>query len=93
MPVVLRYFVFYLCFFYLKRPLMIYFYDMLCLDYGDGGYRSDWMEDLLAKKYEIKTQRIGKGKARNGVAKKQEGLRLAQTVLYPHSPSGAGELV
>ena len=26
----------------------------------------DWMEDLLAKKYEIKTQRIGKGKERNG---------------------------
>ena len=26
----------------------------------------DWMEDLLAKKYDSKTQRIGKGKMRNG---------------------------
>ena len=38
------------------------------------------MDDILAKKYEIKTQRIGKGMARNGVAKKQEGHVLSRVV-------------
>ena len=40
----------------------------------------DWMEDLLAKKYEIKTQRIGKGKERNGQQKKKEGQVLNRVV-------------
>ena len=40
----------------------------------------DWMEDLLAKRYEIKTQRIGKGKARSGEAKKLEGQVLNRVV-------------
>jgi hypothetical protein len=51
-------------------------------DYCSAGSPAslEWMEDLLAKKYEIKTQRIGKGKARNGVAKKQEGQVLNRVV-------------
>jgi hypothetical protein len=37
-------------------------------DYCSAGSSAslDWMEDLLVKKYEIKTQRIGKGKTRKG---------------------------
>ena len=38
------------------------------------------MEDLLAKKYEIKTQRIGRGKRRNGEDKKTEGQVLNRAV-------------
>ena len=51
-------------------------------DYCSAGSPAslDWMEDILAKKYEIKTQRIGKGKARSGVAKKQEGQVLNRVV-------------
>ena len=40
----------------------------------------DWMEDLLAKKYEIKTQRVGRGKMRNGEQKKTEGQVLNRVV-------------
>ena len=41
----------------------------------------DWMEDLLVKKYDIKTQRIGKGKTRKGENKKIEGQVLNRVVL------------
>ena len=40
----------------------------------------DWMEDLLAKKYEIKTQRIGEGKARSSGNNKVEGQGLNRAV-------------
>ena len=40
----------------------------------------DWVEDILAKKYEIKTQRIGEGKARSGGNKKSEGQVLNRVV-------------
>ena len=42
----------------------------------------DWMEDLLAKKYKIKTQRIGKGKERNAQQKKKEGQVLNRVVIW-----------
>ena len=38
------------------------------------------MEDLLVKKYDIKTQRIGKGKTRKGENKKNEGQVLNRVV-------------
>ena len=38
------------------------------------------MEDVLAKKYEIKTHRIGEGKKRNGEDKKKEGQVLNRVV-------------
>ena len=38
------------------------------------------MEDLLAKKYEIKTQSIGRGKERKGDHKKTEGQVLNRVV-------------
>ena len=43
-------------------------------DYCSAGTSAslDWMEDLFVKKYEIKTQRIGKGKTRKGESKKNE---------------------
>ena len=40
----------------------------------------DWLEDLLVKQYDIKTQRIGKGKTRSGGEKKQEGQVLNRVV-------------
>ena len=51
-------------------------------DYCSAGSSAslDWMEDLLAKKYQIKTQRIGQGKARKGVEKKQQGQVLNRVV-------------
>ena len=38
------------------------------------------MEDLLVKKYDIKTQRIGTGKTRKGDNKKNEGQVLNRVV-------------
>ena len=51
-------------------------------DYCSAGSSAslDWMEDLLVKKYEIKTQRIGKGKTRKGEKKKTEGQVLNRVV-------------
>ena len=51
-------------------------------DYCSAGSSSslDWLEDVLAKKYEIKTQRVGRGKGRNGQSKKKEGQVLNRVV-------------
>ena len=51
-------------------------------DYCSAGTAEalDWMEDLLSKKYEIKTQRVGKGKLRSGEPKKTEGQVLNRVV-------------
>ena len=45
-------------------------------DYCSAGYPEDlgWLEDVLSKRYDIKTQRIGEGNQRNGEPKAQEGL-------------------
>jgi|AACY02.4.fsa_nt_gi hypothetical protein len=40
----------------------------------------DWMEELLKKKYEVKTQRIGTGKTGSGQDKMSEGQVLNRVV-------------
>ena len=60
--------------------------DIWTLVHGDdycsaGTSKSlDWSEDLLAQKYEIKTQRVGRGKKRSGEKKKTEGQVLNRVV-------------
>jgi hypothetical protein len=51
-------------------------------DYCSAGPASslDWLEGLLADRYEIKTQRIGEGKQKNGEEKKKEGQVLNRVV-------------
>ena len=53
-------------------------------DYCNAGSSEslDWMEEVLAKKYEIKTQRIGKGKTKDGKDKLCEGQVLNRVVRY-----------
>ena len=51
-------------------------------DYFSAGPESslDWMQQILAKKYEIKTQRIGDGKLKDGTMKVKEGQVLNRVV-------------
>ena len=51
-------------------------------DYCSAGAGSDldWLEAVLAKKYEIKSQRIGRGKAKDGKEKPAEGQVLNRVV-------------
>ena len=60
--------------------------DIWTLVYGDDYCSAgsptalDWMEDLLVNKYDIKTQRIGKGKTRKGDNKTNESQVLNRVV-------------
>ena len=51
-------------------------------DYCSAGSESslDWMHQLLTKKYEIQTQRIGEGKLKTGEMKSSEGQVLNRVV-------------
>ena len=57
-------------------------------DYCSAGTSTDldWMESMLADKYQIKTQRIGHGKTIDGKNKSIEGQVLNRVVRY--TPNG-----
>ena len=60
--------------------------DIWTLVHGDdycsagSGVDLDWLEGVLASKYEIKTQRIGRGKTKDGKLKSSEGQVLNRVV-------------
>ena len=60
--------------------------DIWTLAHGDDDCSAgsaealDWMEDRLAKRYEIKTPRIGKGKERNGQQKTRRWMMMTTTM-------------
>ena len=60
--------------------------DIWTLVYGKdrcsagAGADLDWFEAVLAKKYEIKSQRIGHGKTKDGKVKSAEGQVLNRVV-------------
>ena len=60
--------------------------DILTLVHGDdycsagAGPDLDWLEAVLSKKYEIKSQRIGRGRTTDGKEKSAEGQVLNRVV-------------